>query len=104
MNKILLIVGIVLGVVTAWLNFNSCTIDLFGANGNTGQERYIILNGVPITFTTSNTNLSPLEAIDEVYKFKIQEHTSVQAAADSKKWGNEAEPIVIINDEWSGKL
>ena len=77
------------------------TVELFGANGNTGQERYIILNGVPITFTKSNTNLSHLEAIDEVYKFKMQEHTSVQTVADSKKWGDESEPIVIINDEWS---
>ena len=79
----------------------SSTSEIFNANGKIDQERYLILNGVPISSVASSTNMTPLDAINEVYKAKLQEYNSLRSVANKPISENESEPIVVVNEEWS---
>ncbi|MDH3609710.1 MAG: hypothetical protein OEQ24_10780 [Gammaproteobacteria bacterium] len=74
---------------------------LFQSNGNENRERYIVMNGTPITTRVSKINKSPLDVIDEIYKIKIQEYHSIHALNTNSRQQSTIPPFVLINEDWS---
>lgn len=76
------------------------TSELLGANGDRSKERYIILNGVPITTKIYNINLKHNHAIEKLsneankvdYKAGMDDNNSMLLGL---------EPTVVVTKNWS---
>ena len=100
-----LVFGSVFGAANAevYMNLGNSlftTAQILGANKDQSRDRYIILNGTPITTNSFKIKVEHEDAIYEIYKNKVNV-SELDEVNESKLPGIGSEPIVVVNDEWS---